>query len=136
MYDDDYGLRDAYDDDCVRDPRDVHGLLYVCGYVYDHVPRDACAPHGDDDVHDDRDDAYDRGRAYVPPYARDHDCETHDGDAYDVDDAPRDGRVCGRVHDDAYGLPCDHACDVLCVRVHDDDDDSRFPYDCDDDDVH
>lgn len=109
----------------------VHGLLYVCGYVYDRVPRDVSALHGDD--------AYDYGRAYAPPYARDHACETHDGDAYDVDggseDDPRDAHVCARVRDDAYDLLCVHACDVLCVHVHDDDDDSRFPCECDDDDV-
>lgn len=126
MYDDDYGLCDIHDDDLHH----VHDLLYVCGYAYDRVPRDAYAPHGNDD----RVDAYDHGRAYVLLYAR----EIHDD--YDVDDvsddAPRDAHVCGHVHDDAYGLLYVHACGALCVRVHDDDDDSRIPYECDDDDVH
>jgi len=130
MYDDDYGLRD------IHDPHHVHDLLYVCDY--DRVPRDAYAPHGDDDVHDDRVDAYDYGRAYVLLYARGHACEIHDG--YDVDgasdDAPPGAHVCGRVHGDAYGLLYVHARDALCVRVRDDDDDSQFPYECDDDDVH
>lgn len=126
IYNDDYGLRD------IHGPRHVHDLLYVCDY--DCVPRDAYAPHGVDDVRDDRVDAYDHGRAYVLLYAR----EIHDD--YDVDgasdDASHDAHVYDRVHGDAYGLLYVHARDALCVRVRDDDDDFQFPYECDDDDVH
>lgn len=78
MYDDDYGLRDIHDDDLHH----VHDLLYVYGYVYDRVPRDAYAPHGDNDVHDDRVDAYD-GHAYVLRDARALSGDGAHDDAYD-----------------------------------------------------
>lgn len=124
-YDDD-DPRCAYDDVhvCGDGLRDAYGLHDACGYVYGRVHRGAYGPHGDDDAHDDHDDAYGHGRAYDLLYGDVHAYGTRGGDAYGLrgendddpgdahDDAPACGRVCVHVRACDDGLRDDDACDA------------------------
>lgn len=136
---DDGGPHDVYDRAYDGDPRgaydgDPHGVYDLhdaCDHAYDRVPHDAYASHDDDDVRDDRDDVY--HHVCDPLYARDG--GNGDDPRDDHDDAPRDDHAYDDARDDAYDPPCARACGALYARVRDDDDDFRFPCECDGDDV-